>query len=147
MYTLCRSQFLPCALIMAALTAGIFMLFYCLRKKPMWVTACVLLLIVGCFLEATAAMLILCPILFPTVVAFGIDPVHFGIIVVLNLCIGLITPPLGVNLYVSAGLKNERIETVINKHLFILMFICLANLLLITYIPDICLMLPNMMAA
>ena len=107
----------------------------------------VLLLIVGCFLEATAAMLILCPILFPTVVAFGIDPVHFGIIVVLNLCIGLITPPLGVNLYVSAGLKNERIETVINKHLFILMFICLANLLLITYIPDICLMLPNMMAA
>ena len=47
MYTLCRSQFLPCALIMAALTAGIFMLFYCLRKKPMWVTACVLLLIVG----------------------------------------------------------------------------------------------------
>ncbi|MBD9195975.1 MAG: TRAP transporter large permease, partial [Clostridiales bacterium] len=106
----------------------------------------VLLLIVGCFLEATAAMLILCPILFPTVVAFGIDPVHFGIIVVLNLCIGLITPPLGVNLYVSAGLKNERIETVINKHLFILMFICLANLLLITYIPDICLMLPNMMA-
>ena len=90
----------------------------------------VLLLIVGCFLEATAAMLILCPILFPTVVAFGIDPVHFGIIVVLNLCIGLITPPLGVNLYVSAGLKNERIETVINKHLFILMFICLANLLL-----------------
>ena len=107
----------------------------------------VLLLIVGCFLEATAAMLILCPILFPTVVAFGIDPVHFGIIVVLNLCIGLITPPLGVNLYVSAGLKNERIETVINKHLFILMFICLANLLLITYIPDIGLMLPNMMAA
>ena len=107
----------------------------------------VLLLIVGCFLEATAAMLILCPILFPTVVAFGIDPVHFGIIVVLNLCIGLITPPLGVNLYVAAGLKNERIETVINKHLFILMFICLANLLLITYIPDICLMLPNMMAA
>ncbi len=107
----------------------------------------VLLLIVGCFLEATAAMLILCPILFPTVVAFGIDPVHFGIIVVLNLCIGLITPPLGVNLYVSAGLKNERIETVINKHLFILMFICLANLLLVTYIPDICLMLPNMMAA
>ena len=107
----------------------------------------VLLLIVGCFLEATAAMLILCPILFPTVVAFGIDPVHFGIIVVLNLCIGLITPPLGVNLYVAAGLKNERIETVINKHLFILMFICLVNLLLVTYIPDICLMLPNMMAA
>ena len=107
----------------------------------------VLLLIVGCFLEATAAMLILCPILFPTVVAFGIDPVHFGIIVVLNLCIGLITPPLGVNLFVAAGLKNERIETVINKHLFILMFICLVNLLLVTYIPDICLMLPNMMAA
>ena len=55
MYTLCRSQFLPCALIMAALTAGIFMLFYCLRKKPMWVTACVLLLIVGSWVSGTIA--------------------------------------------------------------------------------------------
>ena len=55
MYTLCRSQFLPCALIMAALTAGIFMLFYCLRKKPMWITACVLLLIVGSWVSGTIA--------------------------------------------------------------------------------------------
>ena len=55
MYTLCRSQFLPCVLIMAALTAGIFMLFYCLRKKPMWVTACVLLLIVGSWVSGTIA--------------------------------------------------------------------------------------------
>ena len=55
MYTLCRSQFLPCALIMAALTAGIFMLFYCLRKKPMWVTVCDLLLIVGSWVSGTIA--------------------------------------------------------------------------------------------
>lgn len=105
----------------------------------------VLLLVVGCFLEATAAMLILCPILFPVVVAYGINPVHFGIIVVLNLCIGLITPPLGVNLYVSAGLKNEKIETVVNKHLLVLMAICLINLMLVTYLPDICMWLPNLM--
>ena len=105
----------------------------------------IMLLIVGCFLEATAAMLIICPILYPAVVAYGISPVHFGIIVVLNLCIGLITPPLGVNLYVAAGLEHEKIETVINKHLIVLLLLCLINLLLITYVPDLCMWLPNMM--
>lgn len=105
----------------------------------------IMLLIVGCFLEATAAMLILCPILYPAVTAFGIDSVHFGIIVVLNLCIGLITPPLGVNLYVAAGLKDEKVETVVNKHLLVLMIICLVNLLLITYLPQICMWFPNLM--
>lgn len=106
----------------------------------------ILLLIVGCFLEATAAILIIAPILYPAVMAFGISPVHFGIIMVLNLCVGLITPPLGVNLYVAAGLKNEKIETVINRHLIILIFICIINLLLITYFPQISLWLPGKMA-
>lgn len=101
----------------------------------------IMLLIVGCFLEATAAMLILCPILMPAVTAFGISPVHFGIIVVLNLCVGLITPPLGTNLYVAAGLRSEKIETLINKNLLVLFFICLVNLLLVTYIPEISLIL------
>lgn len=103
----------------------------------------ILLLFVGCFLEATAAMLILCPILMPAVRAFGINPVHFGIIVVLNLCVGLITPPLGTNLYVSAGLKGEKIETLLNKNLSVLLFICLVNLFLVTYVPGISLILSS----
>ena len=89
-------------------------------------------------------MLILCPILFPTVVAFGIDPVHFGIIVVLNLCIGLITPPLGVNLFVAIGvsskMKNLRDKTRVNietmsKAVWPMIIACVVTLMIVTYVP------------
>lgn len=103
----------------------------------------VLLLIVGCFLETTAAILILAPILYPAIIAYGINPIHFGIVMCINLAIGMITPPLGVNLYVAAGLDNQPLETVINKHLFLYIGVMVAILLILTYVPEIILFLPN----
>ena len=70
----------------------------------------VLLLVVGCFMEALAAMLVLIPILVPVAAKLGIDPVHFGIVFVLNLMIGTITPPVGVVLYVTAKVANVPFE-------------------------------------
>ena len=105
----------------------------------------VLLLIVGCFMDTTPAILIIAPILFPALSAYNIDPVHFGIIMLLNMCIGMITPPLGINLYVAATLRQAKGGELVNRHLLKYMICCLVNLLLITYIPQICLWLPSFM--
>ena len=70
----------------------------------------VLLLVIGCFMEALAAMLILIPILAPAAASYGIDPVQFGVIVVLNLIIGTITPPMGVVLFVVTRIADIRFE-------------------------------------
>jgi TRAP-type C4-dicarboxylate transport system permease large subunit len=73
----------------------------------------VLLLVVGFFMEALAAMLVLIPILVPPAMALGIDPVQFGLIFVLNLMIGTITPPVGVVLYVTAKVANVSFEAIV----------------------------------
>ena len=96
----------------------------------------ILLLIVGCFMDTTPAMLVLAPILMPIAVAFGYDPVHFGIIMVVNLAIGFITPPLGINLFVAARVGDEPLGTVI-KGIIPFILIMIFDLMLITYIPAI----------
>jgi C4-dicarboxylate transporter DctM subunit len=105
----------------------------------------VFLLIVGCFMDTTPAMLVLAPILLPVALSLGMSPIHFGIIMVVNLSIGFITPPLGINLFVASRIGNVPLETVTKGIIpFILvMFVCL---MLITYIPQISLFLPNMFA-
>jgi C4-dicarboxylate transporter DctM subunit len=105
----------------------------------------ILLMIVGCFLETTAAILILAPILYPVLAAYNINPVHFGIVMCINLAIGMLTPPLGVNLYVAAGLDNQPVETVINKYLISYIIIMFTVLLILTYIPGIVMFLPNIL--
>ena len=74
-----------------------------------------LLLVVGCFMEALAAMLVLIPILVPPALALGIDPVQFGLVFVLNLMIGTITPPVGVVLYVTAKVANVPFEAIVAR--------------------------------
>lgn len=71
-----------------------------------------LLLVVGCFMDTTPAMMVLSPILLPIAMQFGIDPIHFGLIMVVNLAIGFITPPLGINLFVAARVGGGSLETV-----------------------------------
>jgi C4-dicarboxylate transporter DctM subunit len=102
-----------------------------------------LLLLVGCFLETTAAILILAPILYPVLGLYNIDPVHFGIVMIINLAIGMCTPPLGVNLFVGAGILQEKVEAVINRHLWIYISLALAVLLLLCFVPSIVLFLPE----
>lgn len=102
----------------------------------------VLLLIVGCFMETLCAIMILAPILFPVVTALGVDVTHFGIIMVVNLAIGFITPPLGVNLFVASRVGETTLDTVIKGIIpFLVMMIIV--LLCITYIPAISMILPN----
>ena len=103
-----------------------------------------LLLIVGCFMDTTPAILILAPILMPVAASLGVDPIHFGLIMVTNLAIGFITPPLGINLFVASRIADSPMEVILKGIVpFILvMLFCLA---LITYIPDIVMFLPNLM--
>jgi len=100
----------------------------------------VILLIVGMFMDTTPAILILTPILVPLVKQYGVDPIHFGIIMVVNLAIGFVTPPLGVNLFVASSISSVKIEDIIKKVIpFIVAFI--VALILITFIPQISLIL------
>jgi len=101
-----------------------------------------MLLIVGMFMESISAVLILLPILSPIAQSFGIDPVHFGIIVSLNLSIGLITPPYGICLYVAASVAGRRIEQV-SRQVWLPLGAMLIVLALVTYVPAISLWLPD----
>ncbi len=103
----------------------------------------VILLIVGTFMDITPAVLIFTPIFLPIVVSMGMHPVHFGIVMVLNLCIGLCTPPVGTLLFVGSGVAKVEITQVIKPILpFLAMMIFI--LLLITYIPEITMYLPKL---
>ncbi|MEM6262496.1 MAG: TRAP transporter large permease [Bacteroidota bacterium] len=102
------------------------------------------LLIVGIFMDMTPAVLIFTPIFLPIVLALGIDPIHFGIIMVLNLCIGLCTPPVGSVLFVGAAVAKLPIRKVIPP-LIPLFLAMLVALLLVTYFPSLSLWLPSVM--
>jgi C4-dicarboxylate transporter DctM subunit len=105
----------------------------------------IFLLIVGCFMDTTPAMMVLSPILLPVALSLGMSPVHFGIIMVVNLAIGFITPPLGINLFVAARIGKEPLETVTGGIIpfVIAMIVCL---MLITYVPQISMFLPTLFA-
>lgn len=104
----------------------------------------ILLLIVGTFMDTNAAILILGPIFMPICQQLGINMVAFGVIMVVNLAIGLVTPPLGVNLFVAAGIKSQKVDAVINNHLVWYLVALIIVLQFITYIPEISLFLPNL---
>ncbi len=102
----------------------------------------IILLLVGVFMDMTPAVLIFTPIFLPIVTAMGIDPIHFGIIMVLNLSVGLCTPPVGSVLFIGCSVAGLSIDKVVKP--LIPMFISMVLvLLLVTYIPEISLWLPN----
>lgn len=102
-----------------------------------------LLLFVGFFMDMTPAVLIFTPILLPVVTALGMDPVQFGIIMVLNLCIGLCTPPVGSVLFVGVGIAKTSIQKVV-RPLVPLLAVMILALFLVTYFPELTLWLPRM---
>ena len=101
-----------------------------------------LLLFVGCVMDTTAAIIILVPVLMPVVQAAGVDPVLFGVIMSLNLVIGMATPPIGVALYLGAEVAGTRVERIIPPMLALL-GIHVSVLLLISYVPAVGLWLPR----
>ena len=104
-----------------------------------------LLLIVGTFMEAAAAISILVPILMPIALGYGIDPVHFGIMCILNLMLGLLTPPIGMVLYVLSSVSKVPFEKIVRAVLPYLV-ILLIVLMMITFIPEIVTFLPDLVA-
>ena len=104
----------------------------------------ILLLIAGTFMEPTGIILILAPILFPIATQLGIDPIHLGIIMVVNLEIGMVTPPVGLNLFVTAGITGMSILEVVRAALPWLS-VLLIFLVIITYVPVLALWLPGLL--
>ena len=103
----------------------------------------IILLVVGIFMDMTPAVLIFTPIFLPVVIALGIDPVHFGIIMVLNLCIGLCTPPVGSVLFIGVGVAKTSIQKVIRPLLPLFLAMILA-LILVSVFPELSLWLPGL---
>ncbi len=104
----------------------------------------VLLLIVGTFMETNSAIIILVPILLPVVTALGVNPIHFGVIMVLNLSIGFITPPLGANLFMACQISGVKFDD-IAKAIIPWIVVMIAVLMLVTYLPQISLWLPGLL--
>ena len=102
----------------------------------------IVLLVAGAFMEPSAIILILAPILFPIAVQLGIDPIHLGIIMVVNMEIGLITPPVGLNLFVTSAVTGMPLTAVV-KAAWPWLMLLLSFLIVITYVPSISLALPN----
>lgn len=103
----------------------------------------IFLLIVGMFMETVAAVLIFVPLLLPIVLPLGIDPIHFGMIICLNLSLGLITPPLGINLFIGSNIANIPFEKTF-RYVAPIFGALLVVLLIITYVPSITLFLPHL---
>jgi C4-dicarboxylate transporter, DctM subunit len=92
------------------------------------------LFVVGMFMETFAALIILAPVLAPVATQLGIDPVHFGLIMIVNLAIGMVTPPVGVNLFVACGIANVTMEQLM-RPLLVFLAVLVADMLVITYVP------------
>ena len=103
----------------------------------------VMLLVVGMFMESMAAILILVPVLMPIAINFGIDPVHFALVVVMNFAIGMVTPPYGITLFVASAIAERNVLQVARR-MFWPWVIMTTVLVFVTYIPDIGLFLPKL---
>lgn len=121
-----------------------FALQYMTVKWMFLIAVIVLFLFVGLFLEGIAAMLVLVPILHPIAVSLGVDPVHFGILVIFNLMIGLITPPLGLCLFVADSIANVGFGK-LTKQIMPLFLVELLVLIIITFIPETVIGLPQLL--
>jgi len=104
----------------------------------------VLLLVLGCLMETTAILVILTPVLMDLITKVGIDPVHFGVVLTLNLMIGLLTPPVGMVLYVMVGLANVSV-TEFTRECAVFMLALVVVLALISYVPGLVTFLPNLL--
>jgi tripartite ATP-independent transporter DctM subunit len=98
------------------------------------------LFVIGMFIETSAAILVLAPILVPVAIHFGIDPVHFGLVMVINLAMGMITPPFGVNLFAACTIARISLDQIIGRLIpfIVVIFSCL---MVVTYVPSISLAL------
>ncbi len=103
----------------------------------------VIMLVLGMFLDAIAVLLIVTPIVLPVLAALGIDPVHFGIVLIVNMEIAFLTPPIGLNLFVLSSIARAPISEAV-RGIWPFTLLMFAFLMLVTYVPEITLWLPNL---
>ncbi|WAP71093.1 TRAP transporter large permease [Jiella pelagia] len=103
----------------------------------------VLFLLAGMFIDPNSALLLLVPALYPVAMTFGIDPIHFGLIVCLNICIGMITPPFGLDIFVASSTLDKPVVTII-AGVWPFVLINIATLLVVTYVPQLSTFLPKL---
>lgn len=146
MFLLATSSAMSFSMSITGIPAALSALILGISDNPMVImlVITVFLLIVGAFMDIGPAILIFTPILLPIMKQVGVDPVHFGVLMVFNLAIGTITPPVGSGLYVGASVGKVKVEEVI-KPLIPFYIAIIAVLLLITYIPNLTLFLPKML--
>ncbi len=104
----------------------------------------ILLLILGCFLEGTTIILVILPVLIPTAQALGIDLVHFGVICVVNIMIGLVTPPYGLLLFMMNKIADVPLSAMV-REVMPFLYVMIGALAIITLVPDVVLWLPRML--
>jgi len=104
----------------------------------------VLLTIIGCFMSVNAAMIVLTPILVPVMSSFGVSPIVLGVVIIICTSLGMVTPPFGVNLFISAGIAKVPFDCMV-KQAFILTALLLASLLVMVFIPEIITFLPKLL--
>ena len=102
-----------------------------------------LLLVLGCFLEGTTILLIIVPVMLPTAQALGVDPVHFGVVAVVNIMIGLITPPYGLLLFMMVKIADVPLKDIV-RDILPFLGVMIAALALITFVPELVLFLPRL---
>ena len=125
--------------VLAAMLQG-----YALSPFAFLLLANLALLVLGCFLEGTAILLIIVPVLLPTAAALGVDPVHFGVVAVTNIMIGLITPPYGLLLFVMAKIAQVPLRDLV-RDVMPFLAAMIGALALITFAPGLVLFLPRLM--
>jgi TRAP-type C4-dicarboxylate transport system permease large subunit len=103
-----------------------------------------LLLVLGCLLEGTTILLVIVPVLLPTAQALGVDPVHFGVVAVMNIMIGLITPPYGLLLFMMVKIAEVPLKDLV-REVIPFLAVMIAALALITFVPDLVLALPRLL--
>jgi tripartite ATP-independent transporter DctM subunit len=104
----------------------------------------VILLVLGCFLEGTTILLVILPVMLPTAQALGIDPVHFGVVAVVNIMLGLVTPPYGLLLFMMVKIADVSLTELV-KEVMPFLAVMIGALALITYVPDLVLFLPRVL--
>jgi TRAP-type C4-dicarboxylate transport system permease large subunit len=104
----------------------------------------VLLIVLGCFLEGTTIILIILPVLLPTAVALGVDPIHFGVMAIVNIMLGLVTPPYGLLLSMMNKITDVPLRDIV-REVMPFLYVMFGALALIALVPDVVLWLPRLL--
>lgn len=129
----------------AARAIGEFVISFTSGSQPIFlIFMMVMCLFLGCFMETISVLLIVTPILYPVAIQLGVDPIHFGVVLVVNLCVGMATPPVGENIYIASKIADVKLEQLVKSEIPFL-FAAIIALIILVFWPDLVLWIPRLM--